>query len=185
MRRLSDVSPQNMTSEQLEVYKSITSGPRGQVRGPFSALLHSPDMTRHIEKLGVYIRYNSHVPARQRELAICIIGADWQADYEWYAHAPLVIKAGLPEVALEQIARGENPDLSDPMDIAVSRFTKELISTKRVSDATYRNTVEALGEKGTVDLTGLIGYYTLLAMTLNTFEISVPDDADVPWADKP
>jgi 4-carboxymuconolactone decarboxylase len=174
-----------MTPAQSKVHASITSGPRakslGPLGGPFGPLLHSPDMTRHIEQLGVYIRYNSAVPMRQRELAICMIGATWQADFEWYAHAPIAEAQGIPATALAQIAAGQAPDLSDPQDIAAANFVAELMQTRRVSDATYTAALQAFSEVGVVDLTALVGYYTLLAMTLNTFEVPVPEGADIPW----
>lgn len=181
MNRLPNLSPETMSAAQLEVFKSINSGPRGKSRGPFTALLHSPELTRQVEQLGVYIRYNCRIPIRQRELAICLVGADWHADYEWHVHAPLAMNAGIPAEALDQIASGEVPVLKDLLDQVTSGFVLELLQTRRVSDATYRLAVEAFGEAGVVDLTGLVGYYTLLAMTLNTFEVSVPEDADIPW----
>jgi 4-carboxymuconolactone decarboxylase len=185
MPRLPDLTPDTMTAAQRDVHASITAGPRGATQGPFTALLHSPDLTQAVQQLGVYIRYNSQVPKRQRELAICLVGAAWKADFEWHVHAPLAAAEGIPTEALAQIARGESPDLTDPTDRITQRFVSELQETKRVSDPTYRQAVEAFGESGAVDLTGLVGYYTLLAMTLNTFEVGVPSDADVPWIKAP
>lgn len=182
MNRLPNLSPETMSAAQFEVFKSINSGPRGRSQGPFTALLYSPELTRQVERLGVYIRYNCRVPSRQRELAICLVGADWHADFEWHVHEPLALKAGIPAVALDQISRGQAPVLKDPLDRVTSSFVRELLQTRRVSDATYGLAVEAFGEAGVVDLTGLVGYYTLLAMTLNTFEVPVPEGADIPWA---
>lgn len=185
MPRLPSLSPEQMTPAQTRVHTSIISGPRGKsmgpLNGPFAPLLYSPEMTQHIEQLGVYLRYNSHVPRRQRELAICIIGAHWQADFEWHTHAPIAAEEGVPHQALAQIAAGEAPKLSDPLDRITFEFTRALIHEHRVDDATYSRAVDALSERGVVDLTGLVGYYTLLAMTLNTFEVAVPKDAEIPW----
>lgn len=182
MSRLPKLSPDEMTPAQAEVHASITSGPRGVVQGPFTALIHSPELTDPVQQLGAYLRYNSRIPERQRELVICTVGATWQADFEWYAHAPLAIKAGIPATAMDQIAKGETPDLSDPRDQLAFRFATELITTKRISETTYADAITAFGAAGVVDLTGLIGYYTLLAMTLNTFEVDVPEGSDIPWA---
>ena len=181
MNRLNQLSPEQMTPAQLEVYQSISAGPRGEVRGPFLPLIHSADMTKHIEKLGAYIRYESRVPERQRELAICMVGAAWQADFEWYTHAPLARKQGISDAALAQIAKGETPVLEDPLDQITFQLVNEVQKTRRVSDDTYGRAVELLDEQGVVDLVGLVGYYTLLAMTLNTFEVDVPADSDIPW----
>ena len=181
MSRLPSLTPDTMTPAQQKVHASISAGPRGEARGPFTALLHSPDLTQAVEQLGVYIRYNSQVPKRQRELAICLVGATWKADFEWHVHAPLAAQEGIPAEALAQIARGETPDLTDPIDQITQRFVSELQETKTVSTPTYKQAVEAFGDSGVVDLTGLVGYYTLLAMTLNTFEVGVPKGSDVPW----
>lgn len=185
MPRLPSLSPDQMTPAQARVHASIVSGPRGKslgpLDGPFAPLLYSPAMAQHIEQLGVYVRYNSQVPRRQRELAICIIAAHWHADFEWYSHAPLAAEEGVPQKALDQIAKGEAPELSEPLDQIIFDFTHALIHRHRVDDATYQRTVHAFGEGGVVDLTGLVGYYTLLAMTLNTFEVDVPEDAEIPW----
>lgn len=185
MPRLPDLTPDTMTAAQRDVHAIITAGPRGATQGPFTALLHSPDLTQAVQQLGVYIRYNSQVPKRQRELAICLIGAAWKADFEWHVHAPLAAAEGIPAEALAQIARGESPDLTDPTDQITQQFVAELQETRQVCAATYTAAVKAFGESGVVDLTGLVGYYTLLAMTLNTFEVGVPEDADVPWINKP
>ena len=183
MGRLPDLSPDDMTPAQAEVYQSITSGVRGSASGPFSALLYSPELTSRVEQLGVYIRYECAVPLRQRELAICIVGAHWKADYEWHVNAPLAVKAGNAENTLDIISRGGTPEFDDATDAILHCFITELLRTTRVNDETYREAVAQFGEKGTVDLTGLVGYYSLLAMTLNTFEVYVPEDADIPWAE--
>ncbi len=181
MGRLKELSPNNMDAAQLEVFQSITAGPRGSLQGPFTALVHSPELARHVEQLGVYARYECRVPERQRELVICMVGAHWQADFEWYAHAPLALKAGIPVAALDQIGRGDAPVWDDPLDQVAAAFAAEVLQSRRVSDGTYGQVVAALGEAATVDLTGLIGYYTLLAMTLNTFDVPVPEGAEIPW----
>ena len=182
MSRLPQLSRDQLNPAQAEVYNSIAAGARGGVRGPFTVLLHSPELARRVEQLGVYCRFQCAVPQRQRELAICIVAAHWRADYEWYAHAGLALKQGIPQPVIDDIARGEPPALTDPADVAVHDFAKELLRTGRVGDETYANVVAQFGEPGAVDLSGLLGYYTLLAMTLNAFEVDVPDDADIPWA---
>lgn len=183
MSRLAELDPEHMSVEQKAVYDSIVAGPRGAVGGPFGALLYSPELTSLVQQLGVYIRYQCDVPARQRELLICLVSTHWRADYEWYVHAPLAVKSGIPQSALNQIANGQTPTFSDPKDACVVEFGTELLKNGRVSDNTYNKSVDLFGEKGTVDMTGLLGYYGLLAMTLNTFEVDVPDDADIPWLD--
>ena len=181
MSRLAELAPENMSAEQKAVYDSIVSGERGNFGGPFSALAYSPELTSKVEQLGVYVRYQSEVPVRQRELLICCVGAHWRADYEWYVHAPLAVKAGIPQSVLDEIAAGKSPTLDDAADACAFDFTKQLLGSGRVTDKTYANSIELFGEKGTVDMTGLLGYYGLLAMTLNAFEVNVPADANIPW----
>jgi len=184
MSRLPTLSLEEMSTEQIEVFNSIVSGARGMIGGPFNALLYSPELTKHVEQLGVFVRYQCSVPERQRELAICVIAAHWRADFEWYIHAPLTLKQGVSENALKLIGEGKTPSFDDPADAVVYAFATELIRAGRVSDDTYRTALKIFGEKGTVDLTGLLGYYTLLAMTLNTFEVEVPENIVIPWADE-
>lgn len=185
MTRVPLLARDQLSPAQAEVYNSIAAGARGGVRGPFTVLLHSPELARRVEQLGVYCRFQCRVPNRQRELAICTVAAHWRADYEWYAHAGLALKQGIPEAALAAIAEGKAPELSDPDDQAVHAFARELLRTGRVSDATYAAVVARFGEPGAVDLSGLLGYYTLLAMTLNAFEVDVPEDAEIPWPSEP
>ena len=182
MSRLPQILPEDMDLEQAEVYKSINSGIRGRTGGPFTPLLYSPTLTSRVEQLGVYIRFESAVPVRQREMVICMISAQWSADFEWYVHAPLALEAGLPSASLDMIGLQQVPVLDDTADRAAHAFTHELLETKQVSDETYACAAQVFGDKGVVDLTGLIGYYSLLAMTLNTFQVDVPEDARIPWA---
>jgi len=181
MTRVPPLTRDQLTPSQAEVYNSIAAGARGGVRGPFTVLLHSPELARKVEQLGVYCRFQCRVPHRQRELAICTVAAHWKADYEWYAHAGQAQKQGVPEAALAAIAAGQPPELDDPDDDAVYGFAQELLRTGRVSDAAYESVVKRFAEAGAVDLSGLLGYYTLLAMTLNAFEVDVPEDAEIPW----
>jgi len=182
MSRLTELAPENLNIDQKAVYDSIVSGERGSCGGPFSPLLYSSELASRVEQLGVYLRYQCEVPVRQRELLICVVGAHWQADFEWYTHAPLAIKAGIPQSVLDEIAAGKPPTLDDVVDSCAFDFAKELLESGRVSDKTYARSIEVFGEKGTVEMTGLLGYYGLLAMILNTFEVDVPESADIPWA---
>src|SRR5260370_25072134 len=96
MSRFAPISRENLSPAQAEVYNSITSGARGGVRGPFHVLLHSPELARRVEQLGLYTRFQCKVPERLRELSITVVARHWQADYEWYAHAALALKQGIP-----------------------------------------------------------------------------------------
>jgi 4-carboxymuconolactone decarboxylase len=182
MSRIPQLTRSQLDGPQMEVFNAIAAGARGGVRGPFTVLLHSAELARRVEQLGLYCRFQCRVPERQRELAICLVAARWRADYEWYAHSSLAAKQGIPQDVLDAIGAGDRPVLADPADEIVYEFASELLGSGRVSDKTFAAAIRLLGEPGAVDLTGLLGYYTLLAMTLNVFEVDVPEDATIPWS---
>lgn len=171
----------NLTEAQQAVFDSIAGGARGAVRGPFTVLLHNPAIAGPVEQLGAFLRYQCRVPQRQRELAILVIGAHWRTDYEWFAHAPIARAQGHSEAVIEHIAAGEIPALEDPLDRAVHDFVRELLRSRQVGDETFARVEALLGKVGALDLAALVGYYTLLAMVLNTFQVAVPDPSQVPW----
>ena len=175
------ISNDTLTAEQLEVYNRIATGARGGVRGPFNALLHSPALAGRVEQLGVYLRYQCAVPERLRELAIVVVAAHWRCEYEWYAHAPLAQRIGHDKGQLQQIGRGEDPGFTDEVEAATYAFCAELLRTGRVNEALHTRVKTALGLQGVVDLAGLVGYYTLLAFTLNAHAVAAPADATIPW----
>jgi 4-carboxymuconolactone decarboxylase len=181
MSRLPVIDPERLDPAQAEVYNRIAAGPRGGVRGPHRVLLHSPQFAARIEQVGTYLRYQCAVPARLRELVILVVGSHWHADYEWYAHAPLAIRQGIPQAVVDAIGERRAPPFDAQADAVVYRFTRELIQTARVPADVYEAAHLLLGDTGVVDLTGLIGYYTLLAMTLNVFEVEAPGEVPIPW----
>ena len=181
MSRLPPLTPENMNAEQKRVYDDIASGPRGGVRGPFMALLHSPALADCVQRLGAYVRYHCSVPQKLRELAILITAKHWNAPYEWYAHETHAREAGLDGAIIEAVRAGQRPPFTEPAEEAVYDFVTELYGTHRVSDAKYDAVVAVLGEQGAVDLTGLLGHYGVISMTLNVFEIPVPDGAPAPF----
>lgn len=172
---------EGLSEAQQAVFDSITSGPRGGVVGPFEVLLHNPAIAGPVEQLGAFLRYHCSVPKRQRELAILVIGAHWRADFEWFAHAPIARAEGHSEAVLAAIAAGEVPALEDPLDRAVHDFVRELLRERRVSDATFGRAEALLGRGGMLDLTALVGYYSMLALLLDSFEVPAPDPSAVPW----
>ncbi len=182
MSRFAPISRENLSPAQAEVYNSINSGARGGVRGPFRVLLHSPELAKRVEQLGLYTRFQCKVPERLRELSINVVARHWQADYEWHAHAVLALKQGISEEVLEAIGAGRRPVFAQEPDEVVYDYVSRLLADGRVSDAVFQRARALLGEEGVVDLTGLVGYYTLLALTLNAFEVPVPEDSKVPWS---
>lgn len=179
--RLPTLERDALDPAQQAVWDSIAGSGRGGVGGPFQPLLTSAELCSRVERLGAFIRFECSVPMRLRELAILVVGAHWQAAYEWFAHAPIAAAQGVPEAAIQAIGLGRDPDLKDAADRAVHAYVAELLRTGRVADATYAPVRDLLGDKATVELTALAGYYSLLAMQLNTFRVRPPPTVPIPW----
>jgi 4-carboxymuconolactone decarboxylase len=170
-----------MTPEQKQMADAIMAGPRGSLRGPFPVLIHSPVMGDLAQRLGAYVRFDSVLPPPLRELAILCTARFWTAQYEWYAHRELGLKAGLAAAIIDAIAQGKRPASLSREELAIYDFASELLKTKKVSDTAFAAVREVFGQQGVVDLIGTIGYYSLVAMTLNVNQTVVPPDA-VPLA---
>lgn len=183
MARLPDLDPTRMTEDQRRVYGAIMASPRGKVEGPLKVWLHSAQLADRAQALGAHCRYFSALPGRLSELAILVVGAHWQAGFEWFVHAPIAIASGLSEEAVEAIRVGRTPGFTLEDEQAVYAFSLELVRDRKVSQPTYDRAVAALGNQGVVDLTGILGYYTLIAMTINAFEVEIPDGGADPFAD--
>lgn len=182
MARMKQITSRDgLDAAQAEVFDSIAGGARGGVRGPHTILLHRPELAAPMDKLGAYVRYHCQIPQRQRELAILVVAADWRADYEWYAHAPLAEKAGVPRAVIASVGRRGLPDFDDADDRLVYGFAREFLDTRRVSDETYRSAEARFGADGVLDLVGLLGYYSAIAMVLNAFEVAPPEACTYPW----
>lgn len=175
MARLQPVEPSKLNPEQRKVYDAIASGPRGGVRGPFLALLHVPELADRLQHLGEYLRYKTSFSRKLAELAIITTARGQRCHYEWYAHAKIAAEAGLPAAAIEAIRTDKDPGLTDPKEQLVYQFARELVNNQRVSDATYDAVTKAFGSVGAVELAGICGYYSMVAMTLNAHAINPPD----------
>jgi 4-carboxymuconolactone decarboxylase len=175
MSRLPDLRYEDMSAEQQRVHDEIAAGPRGKVEGPLKVWLHAPKLATHAQKLGAHARFQSLLPPPLSELAILVTAATWRADFEWYAHARLAREAGIEDAVIEAIRRGEKPSLADPKARAVYAVSRELHRRRSLSDETYALAEAALGRAALVDLVGILGYYTLVSMTLNAFRVPTPD----------
>lgn len=176
MKRIADIDPEQMTPRQRDVYDAIASGPRKGVRGPLAVWLHRPELAQNAQALGRYCRYETALEPRQSELAILTIARIWGSEYEWFAHKPIALEAGVNPDVVEAIRMHGVPRFGHADEAIIHAFLTELHRERRVSDATYREAVALLGEDGVVDLTGLAGYYTLISMTINVFQVSPPAD---------
>ncbi|MGI9417959.1 MAG: carboxymuconolactone decarboxylase family protein [Geminicoccaceae bacterium] len=183
MSRLPDLAYDQMSDEQKRIHDEIASGPRGAVVGPLKVWLHSPALADRAQKLGAHARYHSSLPPHLSELAILTTGSIWQADFEWYAHVGPAREAGISEAVIEAIRTGAEPPFEDEASRVVHQVAREVHESRRLSAESYANARNTLGEQGLVDLIGILGYYTLISMTLNVFEVETPDGS-APFADR-
>jgi 4-carboxymuconolactone decarboxylase len=173
----------HLSPRQQAIFDDIVSGPRGIVEGPLRVWLQSPELAEPAQKLGAFCRYGSHLPPRLSELAIITVGAHWRSGFEWRAHAPLAERAGISPDAIEAIRRRTEVQFESADERAVYAFARELLETRGVSDATYARLVAAIGLETSVDLVGVLGYYTLICMTINAFRVPVPEGVAEPFGD--
>ena len=183
MGRTPDIVYAELDDDQRRVYDAIVAGPRGQVQGPLKVWLQSAGLADRAQALGAFCRFGTSLPPRLSELAIIVMGAHWRAGFEWFAHAPIAIKAGIDPAAVEAIRTGRAPQLGKEDEAAVYVFARELLTTRAVSDATYQNALAQLGKKAVVELTGVLGYYGLISMTIKAFEVPLPEGTPDPFAD--
>jgi len=181
-----------LTPEQAKYVRGLVGGPRGGGdsspdaldrmlrRGPFNAWLRSPELGERLQKVGEYIRFDTSLPLRLNEFAILITARHWTSQYEWSAHLPLALKAGLdPKIAAE-LADNRRPSGMKDDEAAVYDFCTQLHRTKNVSDEAFSRAVKLFGEKGVVDLIGVSGYYTAVSMTLNVANVPPPGGTPPP-----
>jgi 4-carboxymuconolactone decarboxylase len=174
MARYRDISVDEMTSAQREVHDEIVAGRRGRFGGPFQLLVRAPEACRHLSRLGEYLRWGTSLAPALSELAICLTARHLRADYEWHAHAPLAVEAGVPAAAIEAVRTGIVPRFTAADQALIYRLVTELIETKRLGEATFAEAIAALGEAGVVELATIIGYYTAIGNALNVFEVALP-----------
>lgn len=181
MTRAPQLDVDRLDDEQRRVYDAISAGPRGSVRGPLAVWLQSPQLAARAQELGAFCRYGSSLPPRLSELAICTMAGHWRAGYEWHAHAGIARSAGVSDAVLEALRTGATPNFVAADERVVHRFSHELLTRQRVSQPTWDEAQALLGMRTVVDLVGVLGYYTLISMTINAFEIPVPAGAPDPF----
>ena len=175
--RMPEIPVDQMTDAQRKAASEFAEGRGYAVRGPFAAMLRSPEVMLRAKAMGDYVRFKSTIPARLNELAIIITARQWSQNYEWQAHRPLAEKAGVkPEIA-QAIADGRRPVGMGADEEIVYDFSMELHLNRSVSDATYKRALETFGEQGIIDLTAANAYYTFNAMMLNVARTALPAGA--------
>lgn len=184
MTRFPKLTPEEMTPEQRAVAAEITAGTRGEVRGPFIALIHHPELARRLQAVGEQLRWKASLPAHLVELAVLVTARRWSCQHEWFVHSELARKAGLPEDVISAIREGREPPLSGD-DALIYAFCREAHATGKVGDAAFERVVQRYGRDGALDLLALNGYYSMMAMVLNTAGLPLPGNAAPPLASLP
>lgn len=180
--RISKIAPQDMTPRQREVFDAI-AGKRGRLGAPFQVWLRSPELCERVEALGSYLRWDSSLPLRLRELSLLIAARHFDAQYSWNAHVDVALREGIPQPAIDAIARREEPVFDNDEDAIFYAFATELLREHFVSDETFANALETFGPEGLVDTVASLGNFTMLGMLLNTFEVDLQPDREPPYPD--
>jgi 4-carboxymuconolactone decarboxylase len=173
--RFKPLTYEEMTPAQKTMVEHLFAGPRAGANGPFNVLLRSPEMGDIAQQFGASMRFNPSMPRKLNEMAIIITARYWTSQYEWYAHHRAALDAGLSPAIADAIASGRRPTGMQKDEEAVYTFCTELLHTKQVSDATFKTTKDAFGEKGVVDLIGVMSWYQMVSMLLNTDRYPLPD----------
>jgi 4-carboxymuconolactone decarboxylase len=174
MERFPRLNPDAMTPAQREVSAEISAGPRGEVRGPFLALIHNPQLARRIQALGEQLRWNSKLPPQLLELAVLVTARRWTCQFEWFMHEKLARKAGVAPAIIEAIAQARMPVSMNKEESLVHAFCLQAHTTGQVDDATFAAAKELFGLDGVLELLALNGYYSMMAMVLNSSGIPLP-----------
>ncbi len=172
--RMPPIPQASLTEAQKKAIEEFRAARNVNLSGPFWPLLRSPEVMSRARAMGDYLRFTSVLPPRLSEFAIIITARQWTQQYEWDVHAPLAEKGGLAAATIAAIADGRRPESMQADEDVLYTFCDELHRTRSVSDATYARAVRAFGEQGVVDILGISGYYTMLAMVLNTARTPVP-----------
>jgi len=185
MSRLEALALDELTEDQLAVLNAINSGPRGHgtpigLVGPFGVWVRAPRIGMAVQALGGVARFETSIAEDVKEVAICVVGAHHQAKFEFAAHAGLARAAGVDSAALENIRVGRVPDLDGSQLVAWSVAT-ELMDSHRLTDATYAQAISQWNEEGLIELVSVVGYYCLVSLTLNAFDVPVLDNMEDPF----
>jgi 4-carboxymuconolactone decarboxylase len=173
--RMPPIPAEQLTDAQKKAVEEFRQARNAGVSGPFVPLLRSPEVMNRARAMGDYLRFKSVLPPRLSEFAILIAAREWTQQYEWDAHHPLALKAGLNADVAKALAEGRRPERMAEDEDIIYHLCTELHRHHSVSDATYQRAVAKFGEQGVIDAIGIQGYYTLLAMVMNTARTPLPE----------
>ena len=179
--RFPPLSPEQLTPEQKAWADSITAPPRNAkfTNAPYRAYIRNPDLAPRLTAMTDYLRWKTSLPPRLSEFAILITARQWTAQYEWYAHYPLAMKAGLDPKIADDIAHGVRPAAMKDDETALYDLAMALYRDKKVSDTVYKAALDKFGERGIMDIIGIMGYYDITSMTLITMQAEAPKNGAV------
>jgi 4-carboxymuconolactone decarboxylase len=173
--RLTLLSPDEMSADQKKTYDESIAGKRGRPPAPMMAWLNSPEMACHATRLGEVLRFDTIFPAKLSEIAILVTARHWTSHYEWFAHKRLALQGGMDPKIIDDVRDRRTPQFDDPKARMIYDVAKSLHEGHGLSQALYDEAAEVLSLRGVVEVIGLCGYYTMVSMTLNTFEFGLPD----------
>ncbi|MDH3508143.1 MAG: carboxymuconolactone decarboxylase family protein [Gammaproteobacteria bacterium] len=176
--RMPPILAEAMSPDQIEAVDELRRVRGIELRGPWHPLLRSPEVLRRGRALGDYLRFDSALPPELSEFLILLTAREWTQQYEWHAHRDIALEAGIAPATVGAIAEGRRPETMTSGQTALYELFNELHQNRSVSEATYAAALAAVGEKGIVDAVSIIGYYTLLAMLMNTALTPLPDGAE-------
>ncbi len=174
--RLPTIPPSAYDEAQKKAAEDFLAARKTPVFGPFEPLIYSPELMSQARAMGDYLRFKSALGNRLSELVILLTARDWTQDYEWHVHAPIAAKTGISEAIIQAIRDGRRPVSMSADETIVYDMTMELLRTKRVSNESFANIEQRFGKQGAVDLAGIVGYYSFLALELNMAQYRVPKD---------
>lgn len=182
--RIPELERSDLNEEQASIYDAVLAS-RGNVWGPFRTWLHSPQLADRAQKLGEFLRFQTSLHPRLSELAILVTARFWDCQLEWSIHEPLARETDLGPAIIEAIRLGQYPEFERTDEQLVYDFVSELLYNRFVQDRTFLGAADELGDSGTVELTSLVGYYGMVAMTLNAFQVPLPEDVQPTLVDCP
>lgn len=177
--RFPPISPNDWTDDQRAAAQEVINGPRKALISPFIPMIRSPELMTHAQRMGEYLRYRSAVGLRISELIILIVAKHWGQPVEWSIHYPIAKREGVAEETLRALAKGYYPENMQEDEKIAYHFSTELLHNKVVSDKTWQQALDCFGEQGVMDIIGLNGYYSMLAMTMNACRTTVPAQVDL------
>jgi 4-carboxymuconolactone decarboxylase len=189
MTRIPYVRREELGPEGQQLWDSMVRGlgeqivtAEGGLAGPFNAFVTAPDTGRRLSALGATVRFGTSIERRLSEIAIITVGARWQAEFEWWAHAAMAREHGVADAVVEAIGRGQDPPLEADDERAVYAVARQIAQSGRLDQEIYDAAHRFLGDAGMVELVSLCGYYTLISFLLNAFAVPLPPDASPMWA---